>query len=103
MRGDEYGTPFSATATNATSAVATQTGAAGKKSYITDISGSSDLATAVLLVKDGTTIIWQDRIANGSYATYQFKTPLVGTAGADVSVTVNGTALCDANIAGYVI
>lgn len=101
-RGQEYGTPFSVTATNATSAVATQTGAAGLRSYITDISGSSDKAGAKILVKKGTTVIWQDVISTNPF-TYRFSTPLSGDAGGDVSVTVDGTALCNANVSGYTL
>ena len=96
-----HGTPFQQTATHATSAVATQTGATGKTSYITDISGSSDKAGSVILVKDGSTTIWQDIVGQGHY-NHSFVQPLKATAGANVSVTVDGTALANANIAGFV-
>lgn len=107
MRGQYFGDPFSVTATHATSAVASQAGVTGSTFYITDISGSSDKAGALLLVKQGTTIIWQTQLAttaagNNSYE-HTFSTPLVGAQGALVSVTVDGTALCHANIAGYAI
>lgn len=100
-RGSESGLPFSKTAQHATSAVATQTGVAGKYSYITDISGSSDKASAKILVKDGTTVIWQDRIGNVGAYTKEFLMPLRGSLGADISVTVDGTAECDAGVSGY--
>lgn len=101
-RGQEYGTPFSQTATHATGAVATQTGVAGKTSYITDISGSSDKVGATILVKKGTTVIWQDIIGTVPY-TYRFSEPLNGDVGGDVSVTVDGTAACKSNMSGYIL
>jgi hypothetical protein len=100
MTTQEHGTRFSATATHATAAVATQTGATGKKSFITDISASSDKAGSIILVKDGTTVIWQDIVGAGNYR-HQFSTPLTGSVDADVSVTIDGTSACKANIAGY--
>ena len=57
------GAPVSATATNATSAVATISGVTGSVNYVTDISGSSDKAGSLLLVKQGTTVIWQVQLA----------------------------------------
>lgn len=100
----QRGTKFSVTATHATSAVASQTGVAGTKYYITDISGSSDKAGALLLVKEGTTIIWQSQLASTAAGMnayeHTFSTPLESAVGALVSVTVDGTAVCHANIAG---
>lgn len=105
MAGIDNGTPFSETATHATSAVASHAAVTGKTYYITDISGSSDKAGALLLVKQGTTVIWQVQLAataagNLAHA-YSFKVPLKGAVSALVSVTVDGTAACYANIAGY--
>lgn len=98
------GTPFSQTATNATSSVATQTGVAGTTFYITDISGSTDKAGGKILVKDGSTVIWQDQIdvtaAGTCYYERVFQTPLKGTAGNSVSVTVDSTSVGTANVAG---
>lgn len=103
----EFGTPFSATATHATSAVATQTGAAGLVSYITDIAGSSDKAGSLLLVKQGSTVIFQVQLASTAAGmnafSHSFVTPLQGIAGGDVSVTVDGTSACKANISGYTL
>lgn len=103
----QRGTPFTATATNATSAVASKTGVAGIVYYITDIAGSSDKAGSLLLVKDGTTVVWQVQLATtaaGINAFHeQLKTPILCTSGAAASVTVDGTAACYANIAGYAI
>lgn len=105
MTGIEFGTPFSATATHATSAVASMAAVAGKTFYITDIAGSSDKAGALLLVKQGTTVIWQVQLQTTAVGLpafhHQFKMPLQGAVGALVSVTVDGTAACYANIAGY--
>ena len=105
MRGQEFGTPFSVTATHATAAVASQTGVAGLIYYITDIAASSDKAGALLLVKQGTTIIWQVQVATTAAGinthSHRFSTPLNGVSGGLVSVSIDGTAVCDANIAGY--
>lgn len=105
MAGIDSGTPFSETATHATSAVASHAAVAGKTYYITDIAGSSDKAGSLLLVKQGTTTIWQVQLATtaaGINAFHQqFKIPLKGASGALVSVTVDGTSACYANIAGY--
>lgn len=103
----ESGTPFSETATHATSAVASHTGVAGKTFHITDIAGSSDKAGALLLVKQGTTVIFQVQLAAtaaGNLAfSHSFAVPLRGVDGGLVSVTVDGTAVCNANIVGYEI
>lgn len=99
------GAPVSATATNATSAVATIAGVAGAVNYVTDISGSSDKAGALLLVKQGSTTIWQVQLATTAAGinafTHHFTSPLPSAAGAAISVTVDGTSACYANIAGY--
>lgn len=99
------GAPVSATATNATSAVATIAGVTGAVNYVTDVSGSSDKAGALLLVKQGTTTIWQVQLATTAAGMnsfhHQFASPLSSASGASVSVTVDGTAACYANIAGY--
>lgn len=105
MAGKDSGTPFSETATHATAAVASHAAATGKTYYITDISASSDKAGALLLVKQGTTIIWRTQVATtaagiNSYS-HTFSTPLRGASGALVSVEIDGTAVCHANIAGY--
>ncbi len=97
-----HGTPFQQTATHATSAVATQTGVALKTIYITDISGSSDKSGALVLVKDGTTVIWQDIVNAGNYR-MNFLSPLVVTTGASASITVDGTSLCKSNMSGFVL
>lgn len=99
------GLPFGVTATHATSAVASKTAVAGTKYYITDIAGSSDKAGSLLLVKDGTTVIWQVQLAStaaGINAWGQsFQQPLEATVGNLVSVTVDGTSACYANISGF--
>lgn len=102
-RGQEYGASFSVTANNATSAVATKAGVSSKKHFAVDISGSSDKAGAKILVKDGTTVIWQDRISSTGAYEHTFSQPLSASVGADLSVTVDGTAECNANISGYTL
>lgn len=99
------GAPVAATATSATSAVATVAGVAGSINYVTDISGSSDKAGSLLLVKQGTTVIWQIQLATTAAGinafNHSFASPLPSAIGASISVTVDGTAACYANIAGY--
>ena len=105
MAGIDYGTPFSETATHATAAVASHAAVAGKTYYITDISVSTDKAGALMLVKQGTTVIWRSQVATSAAGTnaynHSFKVPLKGAAGALVSAEVDGTSVCHANIAGY--
>lgn len=98
-----HGEPFQATNTHATAASASKAAATGKTHYVTDASASSDKAGAILLIKDGTTTIWQVQMpANGSVILH-FVQPLTGTKGATVSVDVDGTAACKANIAGFTL
>lgn len=99
-RGQEFGTPFSETATHATAAVASHTAVAGKKYFITDIAVSSDKAGAICLVKQGTTTIWQMQVG-ASFYSQKFIIPLAGAVGALVSVEIDGTSACKANISGY--
>jgi len=101
------GSRFSATATHATSAVASVAGIAGSTHFITDIAASTDKAGALLLVKQGTTVIWQLQLAAtaaGSLAfSHTFATPLASASGALVSVTIDGTSVCNANISGFTL
>ena len=99
MSALDNGLRVSATATHGSSAVATVTGVSGKKTYITDVTASSDKAGSIVLVKDGTTTIWQDIVGAGYYQ-HTFATPIVGSSGADVSVTIDGTSACKSNISG---
>jgi hypothetical protein len=96
------GTPFSVTATHATAASASKAGATGMTHYITDISASSDKAGSIILVKQGTTTIWQDIVGAGHY-NHTFSSPLAGLEAGLVSVEIDGTAACKANIAGFTI
>ena len=101
----DSGLPFSESVTHATSAVASHAAVAGKTYYITDIAGSSDKAGSLLLVKQGTTVVWQVQLATTAAGinafSHSFKVPIRGASGALVSVTVDGTAACYANIAGF--
>lgn len=98
-----HGKPFQATTTHATAASASKAAATGKTHYITDASASSDKAGAILLIKDGTTTIWQVQMpANGS-VNLHFVQPLKGTSGAAVSVDVDGSSACKANISGFTL
>lgn len=96
----QYGTPFSETATHATAAVATHAAATGKIYYITNVSVSSDKSGAILLVKQGTTTIWQLQVGASAHSV-NFPIPLTGASGALVSAEIDGTSNCRANIAGF--
>jgi hypothetical protein len=99
------GTPWSQTANGSLTTVATQTGVANQTIYITDVTASSDQGTAVLVIKAGSTIIWQDRIGNTSAYEHAFVTPLPGINGTQTTATVSGTASNNSyiNIAGVII
>lgn len=98
-----YGTPFAATATGSTSSVATVSGVDGVRRYVTDVSGSSDKVGALILVKNGSTVIWQDRVSSTAAYRMTFVTPLQIASGSDCTVTVDGTLYSAANVAGYSI
>lgn len=99
------GAPVSATATHATSAVSTITGVSGSTMYITDVAGSSDKAGSLLLVKQGTTVVFQVQLATTAAGMnafhHSFASPIPGVSGGSVSVTVDGTSACYSNIGGY--
>lgn len=96
----DSGTPFSETATHATAAVATHAAAAGKTYHVTNVTVSSDKAGAIGLIKQGTVTIWQFQVG-ASVHSISFPVPLRGASGALVSVEIDGTSACKANIAGY--
>jgi hypothetical protein len=107
MSNGTFGSPIMATASGTSSAVATVTGIANSRHYVTDIAGSTDKAGAIVLVKDGTTVIWQVQIAttaagNNSFQ-QTFRTPLACSAGNNVSITVDGTSVCKSNISGFTL
>lgn len=97
----QHAAPTSATGTGSTAATATITGTTGHVTYITDVAASSDKAGAILLVKDGSTTIWQQIVGAGSYW-QKFESPLVISTGADAVVSIDGTSACKANIAGFI-
>jgi hypothetical protein len=101
----EHGRYISATATHATAASASITGVAGEKFYVTDVSASSDKAGALMLVKQGTTVIWRSQLQTtaAGFCAYEhtFSQPLEAVVGALVSCEIDGTAVCHANIAGF--
>ena len=100
-----FGTPYSVTAAGTTTVTATVTGVANTAIYITDVDVSTDIVGAVMLVSQGSTVLWQDRILNSAagLAVYgkTFSTPLVGAPGASVTVSITGTTYCSANVAGF--
>jgi len=103
-----YGVPFSVTHSHANTALATKAAVTGKRHYITDIAVSSDKDGAVMQIKDGSTVIWQMNLTNavtgGPYIFWQsFVVPLIGTKGGAVSITIDGTTVCKANIGGFTL
>lgn len=96
----DRGTPFQETATHATSAVATHAAVAGLQYFVTDIEVSSDKSGSICLVKQGTTVILQTQV-NATYFAHSFKVPLRGAPGALVSVEIDGTSVCKANMQGF--
>ena len=98
-----HGVPFQGTTTHATAAVATITAVTGKAHFITDIAASSDKAGAIVVVKQGTTVIWQIQLAANDRLDHSFVTPLEGAIGALVSIEVDGTSACKVNIAGFTL
>jgi len=99
---------FSVTHSHATAAKAEQAApGTGKRIFVTDIAASSDKAGSVLLVKEdsggaGETVLFQVQVGEGSFS-HSFETPLIATANKKVSVEIDGTSACKANLAGFVI
>lgn len=93
------GVPVNATATHGTAATATISGVSGKVIFITEASASSDKAGAIMLVKDGSTVIWQLQVGAAAFS-QRFSPPLAVTAGADATVTIDSTSAGKANING---
>lgn len=93
----QHGYASSVTATHATAAVASVAGIAGKRHYATSVSVSSDKATSILLIKDGTTVIWQEQVG-ATFCNLNFPEGLGATEGALISAEIDGTAACKANI-----
>jgi hypothetical protein len=102
QNASQYGTPVSATATHATAAVATLTAVVGQRYFISDVGVSSDKAGAIMLIKQGTTVIWQLQVGAGNFA-HHFEAPLRGDTGALVSAEIDGTSACKANINAYIV
>lgn len=102
MAAIDSGDAWSVTATHATAAVASKAGATNKTHYITGFSVSSDKASSILLVKQGTTTVWEMQIGAGKES-YRFVPPIKAASGALVSAEIDGTAACKANIIGFTI
>lgn len=102
MAAIDNGDAFVVTATHATAAVASNAAVTGKTHYITGVSVSSDKAGAILLVKQGTTTIWQLQVG-ASKESITFNPPLKAAAAALVSAEIDGTSACKANIQGFTL
>lgn len=98
----QHGDPFKGTATHGTLAKVTISAVAGKQHYLTDVSVSSDKSGAILLIKDGTTVIWQAQV-DADFYNHKFAVPIMASVGALLSVEVDGTSVCKANASGVTI
>lgn len=89
--------PLSYTATHATLAVATTIVDADLRPIISTVSVSSDKAGSIMLIKSNTTVIWQTQVGAGNL-TFSFPEGLFGNRGETISVEIDGTAACKANM-----
>lgn len=97
-----HSTPFQITSTHATAAVCTKTGVTNQTFYVTDVSASSDSGSATIVIKDGSTTLWQNKIGTSIY-NFNFEQPIQGTNGGTLTVTVTGSTVCNSNVAGFVV
>jgi len=95
----QHGTAVHATATHATAPVAQIAAVAGQSIYITEASCSSDKAGAILLIKNGTTTIWQEQVG-ASFCNLRFDPPLACSVGALAEASIDSTSAGKANING---
>jgi hypothetical protein len=98
----QYGTTFSVTATDGTHPVASQAGVAGRTHVAFTVSCSSDKSGSILLVKDGTTTIWQEQVGAG-FCNVTFPCGLKATAGNLLSAEIDSTSAGKANLCGVTI
>jgi hypothetical protein len=90
------------THSHASQALATQAGVTGKQHVVTGFIVSTDLAGAVCEVKVDSTVKLHFTMIAGTVP-YTLPTALAGVVGGAVSVTVNGTSACTANLLGFTL
>lgn len=95
----QHGKGWSATVTHATASKVTQTAVAGRTFILSELSVTSDKAGSIILVKDGTTVIWQLGLGVATFSKV-FQKPLVATKGALLSVEVDSTSVSEVNAQG---
>jgi len=93
----QYGGVTHGTSTGSTTCTAAIAAVSGKQHHVVAAQAGSDLATSVLLIKDGITTIFQHFMAANRGA-IEFPAPLPITSGASCSATITGTNTCTANI-----
>jgi hypothetical protein len=75
--------------------------------YITDLMASSSSANSTLIVKSGSTVIYEAQLlqtaAGISVFDESFVTPLKGTKGTQVTATVSGTGTVTVIMSGYTL
>ena len=108
MRGQDYGNTFravgTAVATSATASITKGTGTT--QMFITDISASSDVGTALVQIRDAATTIWQVTISASSAGQpydHVFSTPIVATGSVNVVIAGASASLKSVNVSGYAI
>lgn len=95
----QNGKPWSGTDSDGTNPIVTQAAVVGRSFLLSELSCSSDKAGAIILVKDGTTVIWQLVIGATAFSKV-FQKPLRATQGALLSVEVDSTSVGKANAQG---
>jgi hypothetical protein len=99
-------TKFSATATHATSASATQAApGTGKRLIVTGFLASSDKAGSIMtLIEDaaGTPVTKLQLQIGASFIAHKLATPIVITANKTATINIDGTSACKANIVGVI-
>ena len=99
-------TKFSATATHATEADATQAApGSGKRLIVTGFLASSDKSGAImLLIEDlaGTPVTKLQLQIDADFIAHKLATPIVITANKSATIRIDGTSACKANIVGVI-
>ena len=104
MRGEESAIYFQATGTAvATSATATRIGTVNTLTYITDVSASSDVGSAVVQLRDDTAAIWQHTVGATAPLSVQFKSPITVDGTATLYIVGASASLKTVNFQGYII
>lgn len=94
---------WSVTHSHATAALATKAVVAGHQHVIVMATASSDKADSVMQIKQGATVLWDVQVGIGRHTEDFSGCPLVLAPDTAVNVEIDGTALCKANVRGFVL